>query len=240
MNTKLVIPYSSWGIDRPSNFHFPLLHLVIIHIPISRESRLLRAGYKEIKRCLFARRWLLWQNDVTKLHLYSSSPPFSVTMAAKSSEKNTTFFSAFIAKFPLRQNPRITLPSNPYRPVRTATLWLSPPSGYTPNGGSSSLTEDTSMLLSADVECLKWQAYIALSGLSSIRVRFDVTSDGALETVYPTCIFPFRRVFFQKTKVIIKIWGRNKMGNCWPHKWFLHGWMRSLVFLVFKMRTRDT
>jgi len=111
-------------------------------------------------------------------------------MAAKSSEKNTAFFSAFIAKFPLRQNPRITLPSNPYRPVQTATLWLSPPSGYTPNGRSSSVTENTSMLLSADVECLKWQAYIALRGLNSIRVRFDVSSDGALENRLPNLHVP--------------------------------------------------
>lgn len=46
------------------------------------------------------------------------------------------------------------------------------------------------MLLSADVECLKWQAYIALRGLSSIRVRFDVTSDGALENRLPNLHIP--------------------------------------------------
>jgi len=46
------------------------------------------------------------------------------------------------------------------------------------------------MLLSADVECLKWQAYIALRGLNSIRVRFDVSSDGALENRLPNLHVP--------------------------------------------------
>ena len=52
------------------------------------------------------------------------------------------------------------------------------------------MRENISMLLSADVECLKWQAYIALRGLSSIRVRFDVTSDGALENRLPNLHVP--------------------------------------------------
>lgn len=47
------------------------------------------------------------------------------------------------------------------------------------------------MLLSADVECLKWQAYIALRGLVSIRVRFNVSPDGALESRLPNLHVPY-------------------------------------------------
>jgi len=116
-------------------------------------------------------------------------------MATDPSKKTGTSLpvslTTFIAKFPLRQHPRIPLPPSPYRPVQTATLWLSPPVGYTPNGETSPSTENSPMLLSADVECLKWQAYIALRGLVSIRVRFNVSPDGALESRLPNLHVPY-------------------------------------------------
>lgn len=96
---------------------------------------------------------------------------------------------SLISKFPLKTHPRIPLPPNNYRPVQSSTLWLSPPVGYDPT-----LSTDTSgtspNLLSADVECLKWQAYIALRGLKGIRVRFDVSPDGALEGRLPNLHVP--------------------------------------------------
>ncbi|EKM82491.1 hypothetical protein AGABI1DRAFT_111105 [Agaricus bisporus var. burnettii JB137-S8] len=85
--------------------------------------------------------------------------------------------AAFLARFPLKKHPRIPLPPNEYRPVKSSTLWLSPPL-------------DGTDLLSADVECLKWQAYIALRGLKDIRVRFDVSPEGALEGRLPNIHVP--------------------------------------------------
>ncbi|KXN92268.1 hypothetical protein AN958_08721 [Leucoagaricus sp. SymC.cos] len=98
-------------------------------------------------------------------------------------------FASFIARFPLRTHPRIPLPPNAYRPVQIATLWLKPP-----------LAENISNLLSADVECLKWQAYIALRGLESIRVRFDVSPDGALENRLPNLHVPLSESVLPKDK----------------------------------------
>jgi metaxin len=118
----------------------------------------------------------------------------TVTMTSPSKRSGPSLpapFASFIAKFPLRTYPRISLPPNDYRPVRTATLWLSPPLGYTPTKGVPiSPAENISNLLSADVECLKWQAYIALRGLDYVRVRFDVSPDGALENRLPNLHVP--------------------------------------------------
>ncbi|KAJ3989160.1 hypothetical protein F5890DRAFT_1549800 [Lentinula detonsa] len=46
-------------------------------------------------------------------------------------------------------------------------------------------------VLSSDVECLKWQAYLALRGLSGIRVRFDVDAQGAIDGRLPNLHVPF-------------------------------------------------
>ncbi|KAJ3573443.1 hypothetical protein NP233_g2439 [Leucocoprinus birnbaumii] len=100
-------------------------------------------------------------------------------------------FASFIAKFPLKTHPRISLPPNAYRPVQTSTLWVNPPPGYKPSKiPGTAPTESVSNPLSADVECLKWQAYIALRGLKGVRVRFDVSPDGALENRLPNLHVP--------------------------------------------------
>lgn len=111
--------------------------------------------------------------------------------------------AAFITKFPLATHPRIPLPPNKYRPVQTATLWISPPIGYNSTDGStptgtSPTADNIPNLLSADVECLKWQAYIALRGLNSIRVRFDVSPDGALEGRLPNLHVPLSEAVLPK------------------------------------------
>ncbi|KAJ7272051.1 hypothetical protein B0H12DRAFT_1092566 [Mycena haematopus] len=47
------------------------------------------------------------------------------------------------------------------------TLWIQPP-------------PSESSRLSSDVECLKWQAYLALRGLSKVAVRCDIAPEGAM------------------------------------------------------------
>ncbi|KAJ7286115.1 hypothetical protein C8J57DRAFT_1431694 [Mycena rebaudengoi] len=44
--------------------------------------------------------------------------------------------------------------------------------------------------LSTDVECLKWQAYLALRGLTKIAVRWDVSSEGAMGARLPNLHLP--------------------------------------------------
>jgi metaxin len=45
-------------------------------------------------------------------------------------------------------------------------------------------------VLSNDLDCLKWQAYIALHGLTGIAVRWDVSQDGALGERLPNLQIP--------------------------------------------------
>ena len=47
-------------------------------------------------------------------------------------------------------------------------------------------------MLSSDVECLKWQAYLALRGLSDVSVRWDVSVDGALDARLPNLHVPLK------------------------------------------------
>ncbi|KAI6022749.1 hypothetical protein EDC04DRAFT_2574901 [Pisolithus marmoratus] len=66
-------------------------------------------------------------------------------------------------------------------PLVQPTLWIAPP-GKSSTGHVS--------LLSTDVECLKWQAYIALRGLKNIAVRWDISPEGALGGRLPTIHVP--------------------------------------------------
>ncbi|KAF9020864.1 hypothetical protein BDP27DRAFT_1250119, partial [Rhodocollybia butyracea] len=49
-------------------------------------------------------------------------------------------------------------------------IWVYPPS---------------TSLLSSDLECLKWQAYLALGGLDGICVRSDVDAQGTIGNRLP-------------------------------------------------------
>ncbi|KAJ6502287.1 hypothetical protein C8R45DRAFT_976063 [Mycena sanguinolenta] len=69
------------------------------------------------------------------------------------------------AKFPLHTFPPIKPVSGRHPDV--PTLWIQPP----PSDSSR---------LSADVECLKWQAYLALRGLSKVALRCDISPEGAI------------------------------------------------------------
>ncbi|KAF9484683.1 hypothetical protein BDN70DRAFT_989391 [Pholiota conissans] len=81
----------------------------------------------------------------------------------------------FNARFPLRTHPALVPASK--RPLDAPTLWIAPPRA-----------SDT--LLSADVECLKWQAFLALRGLTHIRLRTDIAPDGALGGALPNLHVP--------------------------------------------------
>ncbi|TFK76230.1 hypothetical protein BDN72DRAFT_830778 [Pluteus cervinus] len=80
---------------------------------------------------------------------------------------------AFFSLFPLHTYPPVPYPSKTR--VTSPTLWIHPPSS-----SSSSASSPDVGALSSDVECLKWQAYIALRGVTDIHVRWDVSPDGAL------------------------------------------------------------
>lgn len=81
---------------------------------------------------------------------------------------------AFNSHFPLKTNPYI-LPIDKTR-IKAPTLWIRPP-------------RPTSAL-SEDVECLKWQAYLALRGLKGIKIRWDIAPEGALSGSLPNLHVP--------------------------------------------------
>ncbi|KAI6036504.1 hypothetical protein BKA83DRAFT_5654 [Pisolithus microcarpus] len=81
--------------------------------------------------------------------------------------------------FPLQTHPPV--PFAVRFPLVKPTLWIAPP--RTPSVGHVSL-------LSTDVECLKWQAYIALRGLTDVAVRWDIPPEGALGGRLPTLHVP--------------------------------------------------
>ncbi|KZT09728.1 uncharacterized protein LAESUDRAFT_646931 [Laetiporus sulphureus 93-53] len=83
----------------------------------------------------------------------------------------------FFALFPLYTHASVPSPYTA-QPVTAPTLWIHAP------------RDETSDLLSSDVECLKWQAYLALRGLSQVYVRSDVSQDGALEGRLPNLHVP--------------------------------------------------
>jgi len=83
-------------------------------------------------------------------------------------------FYTFISHFPLLSYPPI---APLHKPVISApTLWILPPR--------------QNNLLSADVECLKWQAYLALRGLTNIKIRWDIAPEGSLSGSLPNLHIP--------------------------------------------------
>ncbi|KIM65365.1 hypothetical protein SCLCIDRAFT_1212537 [Scleroderma citrinum Foug A] len=83
--------------------------------------------------------------------------------------------------FPLHTHPPV--PLSVRYPLVKPTLWIAPP--RTLLDGNASVD-----ILSSDVECLKWQAYIALRGLTDIAVRWDIPPEGALEGRLPNLHVP--------------------------------------------------
>ncbi|KLO10564.1 hypothetical protein SCHPADRAFT_942775 [Schizopora paradoxa] len=87
----------------------------------------------------------------------------------------------FFAKFPLHIYPDSPLPQK--NEVQRPSLWIAPPKSTV--SGS---------VLSSDVECLKWQAYIALRGVKDLSVRWDVTPDGSVDGRLPSLQTADRKV----------------------------------------------
>ncbi|KAI0807894.1 hypothetical protein C8Q74DRAFT_99893 [Fomes fomentarius] len=85
----------------------------------------------------------------------------------------------FFSLFPLYTHPEIDSPDRA-SPVTSPTLWIHTP--WSPDAD----------VLSSDVECLKWQAYLALRGLSDIAVRWDISVDGALDARLPNLHVPLK------------------------------------------------
>ena len=83
----------------------------------------------------------------------------------------------FFSIFPLYTHPPIDSPDKA-RAVTAPTLWIHVP--WSPAAD----------VLSSDVECLKWQAYLALRGLADVAVRWDVAPDGALDARLPNLHVP--------------------------------------------------
>ncbi|KAJ7219527.1 hypothetical protein GGX14DRAFT_436593 [Mycena pura] len=75
--------------------------------------------------------------------------------------------------FPLYSFPPVKPRSGSHPSV--ATIWIHPP---------------RSLLLSTDVECLKWQAYLALRGVSKTAVRWDISAEGAMGARLPNLHLP--------------------------------------------------
>jgi metaxin len=89
----------------------------------------------------------------------------------------------FYALFPLHfysQSPSLPSPRFPLNSqqgahgISTPTLFIHRP------------VDPSRSLLSSDIECVKWQAYLALRGVhGGIRVRWDLASEGALDGKLP-------------------------------------------------------
>ena len=79
---------------------------------------------------------------------------------------------AFFALFPLYTYPAIRTRERE-NCSKSPTLWIHPP------------FDPSSNLLSSDIECLKWQTYIALRGLSNIAVRWDLPPSAGIDGHLP-------------------------------------------------------
>lgn len=88
--------------------------------------------------------------------------------------KVPSFFVYFYSRFPLVSYPPIA-PLNK-KSYSVPTLWILPPR--------------QNNLLSADVECLKWQAYLALRGLTDIKIRWDIAPEGSISGSLPNLHIP--------------------------------------------------
>lgn len=84
-------------------------------------------------------------------------------------------FHQLVSEFPLHTYPPITPPSTK---ITSPTIWIHSP------------LNTHEHLLSTDVECLKWQAYLALRGLKNIAVRWDISPEGAIDARLPNLHVP--------------------------------------------------
>lgn len=86
---------------------------------------------------------------------------------------STALAARLVSVFPLYTRPPVPVPS--LSTFTAPTLWILPPA-------------QSDAPFSADVECLKWQAYLALRGLGKIRIRIDVSPAGAVDGRLPNLL----------------------------------------------------
>ncbi|KAI0705936.1 hypothetical protein BC835DRAFT_1409993 [Cytidiella melzeri] len=118
----------------------------------------------------------------------ASTSPFSIPEPLRN----------ILARFPLHTYPSTPSPYHAPR-ITEPTLWIHQPRShldtsskqrhYEPEGKDRQVHE--SDVLSSDVECLKWQAYIALRKFDRrIAVRWDVSPDGGVDGRLPNLHVP--------------------------------------------------
>lgn len=126
-----------------------------------------------------------WRRVWSSSSVSTSSPMASSSSSSSSFRAGLLKLPAPLAKlfalFPLHTYPAIPLPDK--HPITGPTLWIHPPSA----------PPDAHDLLSADVECLKWQAHLALRGVSEVQVRWDVVAEGALGERLPNLQLPLTK-----------------------------------------------
>lgn len=89
---------------------------------------------------------------------------------------------AFYSHFPLKTWEPIYPANASANAITRPTLWILPP--------RAPYADTEQLPLSSDVECLKWQAFLALRGLTNIAVRSDVSPDGGIDGRLPNLHVP--------------------------------------------------
>lgn len=115
-----------------------------------------------------------------RVRALSSSLSSSVCFMASSLLTLPPALRTFFALFPLHTYPPPDS-SNAATRITEPTLWVHAPR----------MPDDSELdLLSADVECLKWQAHLALRGVRDVAVRWDVSPDGGVDGRLPALHVP--------------------------------------------------
>ncbi|PPQ65316.1 hypothetical protein CVT24_011443 [Panaeolus cyanescens] len=119
--------------------------------------------------------------------------------------KPPSAFVSLTSRFPLKTYPEIKRSDVPI--VVTPTLWIHPP---------RSVSQTSDSVLSADVECLKWQAYLALRGLTGIELRRDIAPEGCINGTLPNLHVPSDDVLIGEEELLaaqsIPAWVDKKLG----------------------------
>lgn len=125
------------------------------------------------------------------------------------------FIRSIYSRFPLYYHPVISSPT-PLIQASSPVLWIHPP------------VESISKVLSRDVECLKWQAYIALRGINGVRVRWDIDPAGGVDGRLPTLWLPPQAGEADWTKARGQVLGVRMVPGWADNMQGVHGWSSEL------------